>query len=73
MNWVSGIDLAAVVSSAGSKDITADVEETGERYRVQIKKLQGLTQKPFAVNIPIGFGELIKYSQKIVVKYKIMI
>ena len=43
MNWVSGAQLVAAVSNAGglgtlgpnagSKDITADVEETGERFR----------------------------------------
>jgi enoyl-[acyl-carrier protein] reductase II len=76
MNWVSGVDLAAAVSNAGglgtigpnagSKDITVDVEETGERYRVQIRKLKELTSAPFAVNIPVGFGDLLKYSQKII-------
>lgn len=76
MNWVSGVDLAAAVSNygglgtigpnAGADDITQDVEETAERYRVQIRKLKNLTQAPYAVNIPVGFGDMVKYSKKIV-------
>jgi enoyl-[acyl-carrier protein] reductase II len=76
MNWVSGADLVAAVSEAGglgtlgpnsgAKDITPDVELTGERMRGQIKKVRSLTQKPFAVNIVVGFGEDLKYSKKIV-------
>jgi enoyl-[acyl-carrier protein] reductase II len=76
MNWVSGADLVAAVSEAGglgtlgpnsgAKDITPDVELTGERMRGQIKKVRSLTQKPFAVNIVVGFGEDLEYSKKIV-------
>jgi len=76
MNWVSGVDLAAAVSNAGglgvigpnagAEDITHDIEETAERYRVQIRKLKKLTQAPFGVNIPVGIGEMMKYSKKIV-------
>jgi enoyl-[acyl-carrier protein] reductase II len=76
MNWVSGADLAAAVSSAGglgslgpnagADNITTDVELTGERLRDQIRKVKGLTKEPFAVNIAVGFGEGRKYSQRIV-------
>jgi enoyl-[acyl-carrier protein] reductase II len=76
MNWVSGADLVAAVSEAGglgtlgpnsgAKKITPDVELTGERMRDQIRKVRGLTQAPFAVNIVAGFGEDLKYSKKIV-------
>ena len=76
MNWVSGADLAAAVSNAGglgtlgpnagSKDITRDVELTGERIRAQIKKIKKLTRAPFAVNIVAGFGEGLAYSKKVV-------
>ena len=74
MNWVSGADLAAAVSNAGglgtlgpnagADTITEDVELTGERLREQIRKVRGMTQKPFAVNIPIGVGDGLKYSKK---------
>jgi enoyl-[acyl-carrier protein] reductase II len=76
MNWVSGADLVAAVSNAGglgtlgpnsgTDSITADVELTGERMRDQIKKVRRLTGAPFAVNIVAGFGEALKYSQKVV-------
>jgi enoyl-[acyl-carrier protein] reductase II len=76
MNWVSGADLVAAVSNAGglgtlgpnagSKDITLDVELTGERMRDQIKKIKSLTNAPFAVNIVAGFGEALVYSKKVV-------
>jgi enoyl-[acyl-carrier protein] reductase II len=76
MNWVSGADLVAAVSEAGglgtlgpnsgAKKITPDVELTGERMRDQIRKVRGLTEAPFAVNIVAGFGEDLKYSKKVV-------
>jgi enoyl-[acyl-carrier protein] reductase II len=76
MNWVSGANLVAAVSNAGglgtlgpnagSKDITLDVELTGERMRAQIRKIKKLTQAPFAVNIVAGFGEALTYSKKVV-------
>lgn len=76
MNWVSGADLAAAVSNAGglgtlgpnagADTITTDVELTGERLREQIKKVRSLTRAPFAVNIPIGVGDGLKYSKKCV-------
>src|SRR5512139_4048076 len=76
MNWSSGAALAAAVSNAGglgtlgpnagAEFITDDVELTGERLREQIRKVRQLTGKPFAVNIPIGVGEGMKYSKKCV-------
>lgn len=76
MNWVSGADLAAGVSRAGglgtlgpntgADNITTDVELTGERMRDQIRKVKGLTEKPFAVNVAVGVGEARKFSQRIV-------
>jgi len=81
MNWITGADLAAAVSNAGglgtlgpnagATAITADVTETGERLRNQIRKVKSLTNKPFAVNFPIGMegqeGEGgRKYSQQCV-------
>jgi len=76
MNWVSGAELAAAVSNAGGlgtlgpnagvDTITEDFELTGERLREQIRKVRRLTSKPFAVNIVIGVGESMKYSEKCV-------
>jgi len=80
MNWITGADLAAAVSNAGglgtvgpnagANTLTTDVAETGERLRRQIKKAKNLTNKPFAVNFPVGMeGVEIaevgrKYSQR---------
>lgn len=76
MNWVSGADLAAAVSragglgtlgpNAGAESISTDVALTGERMRAQIRKVKGLTEEPFAINIAVGLGGSRKYSQKIV-------
>ena len=76
MNWVSGADLVAAVSNAGglgtlgpnsgADSITSDVTLTGERMRRQIKKVQRLTRAPFAVNVVVGVGEEMTYSEKIV-------
>ena len=76
MNWVSGADLAAAVSNAGglgtlgpncgADTITTDVTLTGERMRAQIKKVRRLSRAPFAVNVVVGVGEDMRYSEKIV-------
>jgi NAD(P)H-dependent flavin oxidoreductase YrpB (nitropropane dioxygenase family) len=76
MNWVSGADLAVAVSragglgtlgpNAGADVIAADVELTGERLRSQIKQVKSMTTSPFAVNIAVGFGAFLKYSQRCV-------
>jgi enoyl-[acyl-carrier protein] reductase II len=52
--------------NAGAVKINPDVEATGELARQQIHKVRSLTEKPFAVNVTVGFGEDMKYSQKIV-------
>ncbi len=67
MNWITGAELAAAVSNAGglgtigpnggAVEITTDVAETGERLRNEIRKAKRLTDKPFAVNFPIGMDE----------------
>jgi enoyl-[acyl-carrier protein] reductase II len=76
MNWVSGAGLTAAVSAAGGMGtlgpnagavkINPDVEATGELARQQIHKVRLLTDKPFAVNVTVGFGEDMKYSKKMV-------
>jgi NAD(P)H-dependent flavin oxidoreductase YrpB (nitropropane dioxygenase family) len=61
MSWISDAVLAASVSeagglgvlgpNAGAKTVTADVFETAERLRDQIKKIKSITKKPFGINI----------------------
>lgn len=76
MNWVSGAELVAAVSNAGglgtlgpnagADKITSDVELTGERARDQIRRVRSLTNRPFAVNIPVGFADDVKFSRRMV-------
>ena len=76
MNWVSGAELASAVSNAGglgtlgpnsgAENITTDVALTGERMRSQIRKVRQLTKAPFAVNVVVGVGEGLTFSEKIV-------
>ncbi|MFO7737148.1 MAG: nitronate monooxygenase [Desulfatiglandaceae bacterium] len=67
MNWVSGVKLAAAVSNAGGLGTlgpnarettrTRDVEVKAEGIRQRIRQLKSLTDRPFAVNITVGFTE----------------
>ncbi len=64
MAWITDADLATAVSeagglgtigpNAGSKTVTADVAETGERLRQQIQQFREKSDKPFAVNFVVG-------------------
>ena len=64
MAWITDAELAAAVSeagglgtigpNAGSRAVTTDIVETGERLREQINKCRKLTDKPFAVNFMVG-------------------
>jgi NAD(P)H-dependent flavin oxidoreductase YrpB (nitropropane dioxygenase family) len=64
MAWISDAELAAAVSeagglgtigpNAGSRAVTRDIVETGERLREQIRRCRELTDKPFAVNFLVG-------------------
>ena len=64
MAWIADAQLAAAVSeagglgtigpNAGSRAVTKDIAETGERLREQIRKCKTLTERPFAVNFLVG-------------------
>jgi NAD(P)H-dependent flavin oxidoreductase YrpB (nitropropane dioxygenase family) len=64
MAWITDAELAAAVSeagglgtigpNAGSKAVTRDMLETGERLREQIRRCKRLTDRPFAVNFLVG-------------------
>jgi NAD(P)H-dependent flavin oxidoreductase YrpB (nitropropane dioxygenase family) len=64
MAWITDAELAAAVSkagglgtigpNAGSKAVTRDIAETGERLREQIRRCKDLTDRPFAVNFLVG-------------------
>jgi NAD(P)H-dependent flavin oxidoreductase YrpB (nitropropane dioxygenase family) len=64
MAWITDAELAAAVSeagglgtigpNAGSRAVTRDIAETGERLREQIDECRKLTGEPFAVNFMVG-------------------
>ena len=74
MNWISWAELAAAVSNAGglgclgpnagTRTVTTDVIETGERLRQQIRKVKTLTDKPFAVNIVVALPDYPKQGKE---------
>ena len=69
MGWISRAELVAAVSDAGGLGTIGPAagEKTQEeaknmdtmelRLREQIRKVKSLTDKPFAVNFPIGWGK----------------
>lgn len=76
MNWATDARLVAAVSAAGglgtlgpnagASEPNADPAVTGERLREQIRQVRALTDKPFAVNIPIGRGGARIFSDRAV-------
>jgi enoyl-[acyl-carrier protein] reductase II len=78
MAWVSTAELVAAVSQAGalgtlgpnagmaSQSEAGDIEKTLSRFREQIRKARTLTTKPFAANLPIGWGKQRTISDRLV-------
>ena len=69
MGWVATAELAAAVSEAGGLGTigpnagmtqqreAGDVEASIKRFKEQIRRTRTLTSKPFAANIPVGWGK----------------
>ncbi|MDO8491501.1 MAG: nitronate monooxygenase [Dehalococcoidia bacterium] len=67
MTWITWAELAAAVSNAGGLGVighnagartpSADAVETGERLRLQIRKVKTLTDKPFGVNLTVALPD----------------
>jgi NAD(P)H-dependent flavin oxidoreductase YrpB (nitropropane dioxygenase family) len=76
MNWATDARLVAAVSAAGglgtlgpnagANEPSTDPEVTGERLREQIRQVRARTDRPFAVNIPIGRGDMRVFSDRAV-------
>lgn len=72
MVWVTSAELVAAVSNAGglgtlgpnagATSVANDLETIGARLREQITRTRAMTSKPFAVNVAIGMGNFIKFS-----------
>ncbi len=58
MVWVSGAKLAAASSNAGILGVIGAGSMTLDLLRDQIKKAHTLTDKPFAVNIPLLYSKV---------------
>jgi enoyl-[acyl-carrier protein] reductase II len=78
MAWVATAELAAAVSEAGglgtigpnagmeSQREAGDIQKASDRMREQIRKARTLTEKPFAVNLPVGWGKQRILSDRLV-------
>jgi len=51
MAWISDADLVAAVSNAGGLGVLATGHLDGEGCRQEIRRLKGMTDKPYAVNV----------------------
>lgn len=76
MAWITCAELAAAVSNAGglgtlgpeagvkTQEESKDLEIVEGRLREQIRKVKTLTDKPFAVNFPIGWGKQQIFNER---------
>ena len=58
MVWVSGAKLAAAASNAGALGIIGAGSMDPELLRLHIRKTKSLTEKPFAVNVPLLYRRI---------------
>jgi len=64
MTWIANAELAAAVSEAGGLGLISPNAEMGleddvvQNLRSQIRKVKGLTAKPFGVNFPVQIPEM---------------
>lgn len=75
MSWLTDAKFVAAVSKAGGLGIlgpnagqhmvTPSPDETAERMRDQVKQVQALTDKPFAVTLIVAGGDASIFTKKI--------
>nr|WP_206611284.1 nitronate monooxygenase [Lacticaseibacillus hulanensis] len=75
MSWLTDAKFVAAVSNAGGLGIlgpnagqhtvTASADETAKRMRDQVKQVQQLTDKPFAVTLIVAASDTSIFTQKI--------
>ncbi len=78
MAWIGTAELAAAVSEVGGlgtigpnagmerQEEAGDVDASIERFREQLRKAKSLTRKPFAANIPVGWGKQRAVTDRLV-------
>jgi len=76
MAWITGAELVAAVSNAGGlgtlgpeagarkQEEAKDLDTVERCLREQIRKVKALTDKPFAVNFPIGWGKQKIFNER---------
>ena len=76
MGWITCAELVAAVSNAGglgtlgpeagtkNQEEAKELEIVERRLREQIRKVKTLTDKPFAVNFPIGWGKQQVFNER---------
>lgn len=75
MSWLTDAKFVATVSkagglgilgpNAGQHTVTPSPDETAERMRDQVKQVQALTDKPFAVTLIVAGGDASIFTKKI--------
>ncbi|MDY6917100.1 MAG: nitronate monooxygenase [Chloroflexota bacterium] len=66
MNWIANAELAAAVSNAGGLGVISPTarmkleDDLEQNLRDEIRKTQGLTDRPFAVNFPLQTPDVDK-------------
>ena len=72
MAWVSFAPLVAAVSNAGGLGIIGGTIMMPEELRAEIRKVRGLTDRPFGVNI-ISLHPLIQEILKVLIEEKVLL
>ncbi len=66
MIWCSGWELASAVSNAGGLGIIGSGSMYPDILREHIKKCKSVTNKPFAVNVPLLYPDIDRHIQIII-------
>ena len=76
MAWITCADLVAAVSNAGglgtlgpeagekTQEEANDLDMVEKHLREQIRNVKTITNKPFAVNFPIGWGKQKIFNER---------
>lgn len=66
MIWCSGWELASAVSNAGGLGIIGSGSMYPDVLKEQVKKCKAVTNKPFAVNVPLLYPNIEEHIQTII-------
>lgn len=66
MIWCSGWELASAVSNAGGLGIIGSGSMYPDQLREHVQKCKAATDKPFAVNVPLLYPNIVDHIQTII-------